>query len=109
MFSIILVNCVFRTIQEDYHRLRPLCYHQTDVFLVCFSLDNRLSLQNVEDYWMPELQHHCPDVPKILVGTKKGEPQCFIQVVFLAPLADWQRSFSNVELSVVRHPPSVWT
>jgi len=22
--------------QEDYHRLRPLTYHQTDVFLVCF-------------------------------------------------------------------------
>jgi small GTP-binding protein len=26
--------------QEDYDRLRPLCYPNTDVFLICFSIDN---------------------------------------------------------------------
>jgi small GTP-binding protein len=33
--------------QEDYDRLRPLSYPQTDVFLICFSLAGRASLENV--------------------------------------------------------------
>ena len=33
--------------QEDYDRLRPLSYPQTDVFLVCFSLVNPTSFENV--------------------------------------------------------------
>src|SRR4051794_22723851 len=34
--------------QEDYDRLRPLSYPQTDVFLVCFSIVNRSSFENVK-------------------------------------------------------------
>lgn len=56
--------------QEDYDRLRPLSYPQTDVFLICFSVISPSSLANVEDKWLPELQHHAPDTPIILVGTK---------------------------------------
>ncbi|KAL2689409.1 Rho- protein rac1A [[Neocosmospora] mangrovei] len=44
--------------QEDYDRLRPLSYPQTDVFLICFSI------------WHPEIDHHAPNIPIILVGTK---------------------------------------
>ncbi|KAL3206437.1 hypothetical protein MRX96_052827, partial [Rhipicephalus microplus] len=32
--------------QEDYDRLRPLSYPQTDVFLICFSLVNPASFEN---------------------------------------------------------------
>ncbi|KAM3959178.1 ras-related protein Rac2-like [Aphomia sociella] len=56
--------------QEDYDRLRPLSYPQTDVFLICFAIDNRISLSNVRVKWYPEVRHHCPNVPVILVGTK---------------------------------------
>ncbi|XP_063443757.1 ras-related C3 botulinum toxin substrate 2-like [Mytilus trossulus] len=56
--------------QEDYDRLRPLSYPQTDVFLVCFSLESPASFQNAEQKWFPEIKHHCADVPTILVGTK---------------------------------------
>eukprot|EP01135_Chromosphaera_perkinsii_P005671 Nk52_evm3s358 gene=Nk52_evmTU3s358 len=56
--------------QEDYDRLRPLSYPQTDVFLVCFSLTSPQSLENVRAKWLPEVQHHCPGVPVVLVGTK---------------------------------------
>ncbi|KAJ7802846.1 P-loop containing nucleoside triphosphate hydrolase protein [Mycena olivaceomarginata] len=45
--------------QEDYDRLRPLSYPQTDVFLVCFS-----------EKWFPEVHHHCPGVPCLIVGTQ---------------------------------------
>ncbi|XP_030828131.1 rho-related protein racA [Strongylocentrotus purpuratus] len=56
--------------QEDYDRLRPLSYPQTDVFLICYSVDNRDSFLHVEDKWYPELTHYCPKTPIVLVGTK---------------------------------------
>jgi len=56
--------------QEDYDRLRPLSYPQTDVFLICFSLINSSSYENVRAKWFPEITHHCPNTPIILVGTK---------------------------------------
>ena len=57
--------------QEDYDRLRPLSYPQTDVFLLCFSTVDRQSLDNVKERWYPELVHNCPTAPIVLVGTKK--------------------------------------
>ena len=77
--------------QEDYDRLRPLSYPQTDVFLICFSIVSPPSFDNVkakvsgvlsqkkgrfEENWLktaqwhPEIEHHAPGVPIILVGTK---------------------------------------
>jgi len=56
--------------QEDYDRLRPLSYPQTDVFLICFSIISPHSFDNVKSKWFPEIQHHAPGVPIILVGTK---------------------------------------
>jgi len=56
--------------QEDYDGLRPLSYPQTDVFLVCFSIISSHSFENVKSKWIPEVMHHAPTVPIILVGTK---------------------------------------
>ena len=56
--------------QEDYDRLRPLSYPQTDVFLVCFSVASRSSFENGQAKWLAEVQHHSPGVPLLLVGTK---------------------------------------
>eukprot|EP00003_Mantamonas_plastica_P032091 TRINITY_DN85_c0_g1_i5.p2 TRINITY_DN85_c0_g1~~TRINITY_DN85_c0_g1_i5.p2 ORF type:complete len:193 (+),score=62.72 TRINITY_DN85_c0_g1_i5:1735-2313(+) len=56
--------------QEDYDRLRPLSYPQTDVFLICFSLISPSSFENVKSKWYPEIAHHAPGTPSILVGTK---------------------------------------
>jgi len=56
--------------QEDYDRLRPLSYPQTDVFLVCFSVISPASFENVKNKWVPEISHHAPGVKFILVGTK---------------------------------------
>lgn len=38
--------------------------------MACYSVVNPSSFENVKSKWVPELRHHCPDVPIVLVGTK---------------------------------------
>jgi Ras-related C3 botulinum toxin substrate 1 len=64
------VLCPYFDRQEDYDRLRPLSYPATDVFLVCFSIISPTSFANVKQKWWPEIKHHMPSTPWILVGTK---------------------------------------
>ncbi|AAS50632.1 ABL139Cp [Eremothecium gossypii ATCC 10895] len=67
--------------QEEYDRLRPLSYPQTDIFLICFSINEPVSFQNIRDKWFPEIKHNtnyenmelfleCGKYPILLVGTK---------------------------------------
>ncbi|XP_044266472.1 ras-like GTP-binding protein RhoL [Tribolium madens] len=57
--------------QEDYERLRPLAYPNTKCFLVCFSVDSSSSsFDNVLIKWVPEVRHHNPHAPIVLVATK---------------------------------------
>ncbi|PCG97302.1 Small GTPase superfamily, Ras type [Penicillium occitanis (nom. inval.)] len=56
--------------QEEYDRLRPLSYPETDLLFVCFAIDCPNSLENVMDKWYPEVLHFCPTTPLILVGLK---------------------------------------
>jgi len=61
---------------EDYDRLRPLSYPQTDVFLINYSCCSRPSFNNVTNKWIPELEMHVKDVPIILVSTKADLRTC---------------------------------
>ncbi|ODV58290.1 Rho family GTPase RHO1 [Ascoidea rubescens DSM 1968] len=56
--------------QEDYDRLRPLSYPDSNVILICFAIDLPDSLDNVQEKWISEVLHFCPGVPIILVGCK---------------------------------------
>ncbi|UQC74772.1 Ras family protein [Colletotrichum lupini] len=56
--------------QEEYDRLRPLSYPETDLIFVCFAIDCPNSLENVMDKWYPEVLHFCPYTPLVLVGLK---------------------------------------
>ena len=62
--------------QEEYDRLRPLSYPDTDVILLCFSVSSPDSLENIPERWVPEVKHFCPTVPVLLVGLKKDLRQC---------------------------------
>jgi len=57
--------------QEDYDRLRPLSYPETDVLIICYSVDSPDSLANVQGRWFGEVKHYCPNIPIMLVGNKK--------------------------------------
>ncbi|NXW99585.1 RHOA protein, partial [Larus smithsonianus] len=54
----------------SYRNLRSVFYRDTDVILMCFSVDRPDSLQNILDFWVPEIKMFCPTVPVILVATK---------------------------------------
>ncbi|KAH9524454.1 hypothetical protein Btru_054606 [Bulinus truncatus] len=56
--------------QEDYDRLRPLSYPQTDVFFVCYSVERRASFENIRSKWIPEIRHFCPNVPVVIIACK---------------------------------------
>ena len=55
---------------EDYDRLRPLSYPETDVFVIAYSIVSNTSFDNIEQRWIPEINQHAPDAPKLLVGMK---------------------------------------
>ena len=38
---------------------------------MCFSIDLPDSLENIHAKWVPEVQHFCPNVPFLLIATKK--------------------------------------
>lgn len=56
--------------QEEFERLRPLMYPKTDVFLLCYAVNNISSFNNIMTKWAPELRQHCPAARIVLVATK---------------------------------------
>ena len=72
-YLVLLFVCLFvfsAAGQEDYDRLRPLSYPQTDIFLICFAVNSPSSFQNVRSKWWPEVQNFCPNTPLLLLGMK---------------------------------------
>ncbi len=55
--------------QEDYDNLRHLSYPNTDVFIVCFSVVNPNSMENVRQKWASEVKKYYK-APILLVGTQ---------------------------------------
>nr|XP_009937667.1 PREDICTED: ras-like GTP-binding protein rhoA [Opisthocomus hoazin] len=56
--------------EVSYRNLRSVLYEDTDVILMCFSVDRPDSQQNILNFWVPEIKLFCPKVPIILVATK---------------------------------------
>ena len=43
------------------------------MFLICFSVVSPSSFENVTSKWCPEIKHHCPDAPILLIGIITAE------------------------------------
>ena len=56
--------------QEEFDRIRPQSYPDTDCFLVCFSIEDQNSFRSVTQRWIPQIRHHCPTTPFLIVGLK---------------------------------------
>ena len=57
--------------RDDYAKLRRCAYHKMDAVILCYAADNVASLEKLKREWLPELRECAPNVPYILVGTKK--------------------------------------
>lgn len=57
-------------VKDELDRLRPLCYKNADVFLLCYSVVRPCSFRNLANRWVPEVRQHCPSTPLVLVGTQ---------------------------------------
>ncbi|KAK0398729.1 hypothetical protein QR680_002726 [Steinernema hermaphroditum] len=56
--------------QEDYNRIRPFSYMDSDVVLLCFDVSRPITLENALMKWAGEIRYYCPKVPVILVANK---------------------------------------
>lgn len=56
--------------QEEFDRLRSLSYSDTHTIMLCFSVDSRDSLANVQNKWVGEITDHCEGVKLVLVALK---------------------------------------
>lgn len=54
--------------QEEYDRVRKLFYQDADCFILCYSIDNKASFQNICQKWIHELRSIDRRVPIVLVG-----------------------------------------
>lgn len=52
----------------DYDRLRPLAYPRTDVFALAYDPLVPESVELLETKWKPELSHHMPNTPILVVA-----------------------------------------
>jgi small GTP-binding protein len=56
--------------QGDTQTIRQLCYQDTNIFLMCFSIADRCSFANIEKMWVGEVREVVDKPPILLVGTK---------------------------------------
>ncbi|XP_013401883.1 cdc42 homolog [Lingula anatina] len=57
--------------QDDYQHIRMLSYKSVDIFLVCYSVVDPASFNNLKDKWIPEMKHYGPQgTPFVVVGAQ---------------------------------------
>ena len=56
--------------QDEYDALRPLSYREANLVLICYSIEKKDMLSNVEDKWLVEVQSLCKNAPYFLLGLK---------------------------------------
>jgi len=108
---------------EDYDALRPLCFPQTDVFLVCFSVVSPASFEAVRSTWCgppltlrrgyrppgwQSIKNFCPGTPFILVGTKidvREDPETInrLSIKKLSPITFEMGNALAMEIGAVKY------
>ncbi|CDI98742.1 likely rho family Ras GTPase [Echinococcus multilocularis] len=85
--------------QQEYARLRQLSYPQTDIFIVCFAVNDTDSYQNARDLWIPEVRHFCPNALILLAGTKTDKRGADVQEQAIISTSKGQRLASRMKVA----------
>ena len=96
--------------QEELENIRTMSYANTSVFLLCFSVVDRSSFDNIENTWLPELRNFVKDPNILLVGTKtdlRNDPETLKKGAPISPeegktKADAIHAVGYVECSALR-------
>ncbi len=56
--------------QEEYDKIRRFAYEEAHVFILCYSINNDASFENIKEKWIPELKMIGRKVPIVLVGKR---------------------------------------
>ena len=78
-----LLNLMDTAGQEDYDQLRPCGYPNTDCVVMLYSAIEQASFSNIEHKWLPEIEHHLPNIPIVLACNKidqRNDPLIMQQV-----------------------------
>lgn len=57
--------------QDDYDTIRPLSYRDTDLVMLCYAIDNKKNIDNIEKKWLMEIKNYCPNAKYFLVALKR--------------------------------------
>ncbi|KAB8298922.1 hypothetical protein EYC80_001078 [Monilinia laxa] len=77
--------------QEEFDRLRSLSYDDTHAIMLCFSVDSKDSLENVESKWVGEIAENCQGVKLVLVALKCDLREQGAEDVAAEPIEDGEQ------------------
>ncbi|KAJ8941215.1 hypothetical protein NQ318_015647 [Aromia moschata] len=72
----------------DHEKDRRFAYGRSDVVLLCFSINNPVSLRNCRLMWFPEIRRFCPSTPVLLVGCKNDLRYMYRDEAYLSYFRD---------------------
>lgn len=72
----------------DHEKDRRFAYGRSDVVLLCFSINNPISLRNCRLMWYPEIRRFCPSTPVLLVGCKNDLRYMYRDEAYLSYFRD---------------------
>lgn len=68
--STVILNLWDSACNSDYDAIRPRAYPNTNYFLLCFSLNDKKSLENALNIWYKEISSYSQAAKIFLIGTK---------------------------------------
>ena len=86
-------------------KIRPSCFPETDLFFICFSIDNLISFDNALSQWYYETYFYHPSAPRILLGLqndkrKTQDPSTLISVQQGITQAKDMKAINYLECSI---------
>jgi small GTP-binding protein len=92
--------------QEDLMTLRTLSYPNTDIFLLCFSIDNRTSFNNITAIWTDEVGAYVKSPVFLLIGTKADMRDSSSECIYTSEGRELARkigAYDYIECSAIRN------